>query len=97
MAGPQRTPWGRPLISDLVVGARAVVDAARSSGKFDFDRPIEGLRALDRYTVQLKLTDANYPVIQDMLGFVGAAAREVVDGRGRHSDTPRGHRPLPAA
>jgi ABC-type transport system substrate-binding protein len=59
-----------------------VVDAASASGKFDFDRPIEGLRALDRYTFQLRLNEPNYPIIRDLLGFVGAAAREVVEAAG---------------
>ena len=52
------------MFTDLIVGARAVVDAARKPGaKFDYDRPIEGLRALDRYTLQLRLIEPNYPVI----------------------------------
>jgi len=29
---------------------------------------IEGLRALDRYTLQLKLSEPNYPTIRDILG-----------------------------
>ena len=79
---PNGRRGGAPLISDLINGARGVIDAARNSGKFDFDQPIEGLRALDRYTLQLNLTNANYPVVQDMLGFVGAVAREVVETAG---------------
>ena len=42
---------GAPINTDLIVGARAIVDAAaRAGGKFDYDRPMEGLRAIDRYT-----------------------------------------------
>ncbi len=76
---PNLRRGGSPVTTDLIVGARAVVDAARTSGKFDYDRPIEGLRSLDRYTLQLKLIEPNYPVIRDLFGFVGAAAREVVE------------------
>ncbi|HEX9300795.1 MAG TPA: ABC transporter substrate-binding protein, partial [Casimicrobiaceae bacterium] len=79
---PNGRRGGSPIVTDLIVGARPVVDAARASGKFDFDRPIEGLRALDRYTLQLKLTEPNYPNIRDLFGFVGAAAREVVEAAG---------------
>jgi oligopeptide transport system substrate-binding protein len=79
---PNGRRGGAPIIADLIVGARAVVDAARASGKFDYERPIEGLRALDRYTLQLRLTDVDYANIQDMIGFVGAAAREVVEDAG---------------
>ncbi len=70
---------GAPITTDLIVGARAVVDAAsRPGAAFDYDRPIEGLRALDRYTLQLKLTQPNYPIIEDTLQTF-AVAREVVD------------------
>src|SRR5262249_23575819 len=70
---PNGRRGGSPVVTDLVVGARAVVDAARASGKFDFDRPIEGLLALDRYTVRLKLAQPNYPSLRDMLTFAGAS------------------------
>ena len=39
------------------------------------------MRALDRYTLQLKLTGANYPVIEDLITN-GAVAREVVEAAG---------------
>ena len=54
---------------------------ARPAAKFDYDRPIEGLRALDRYTLQLRLTEPNYPIIHDNL-IRGAVAREVVEAAG---------------
>jgi len=59
---------GHPVAADLIAGARAVVDAASKPGAaFEYDRPIEGLRALDRYTLQLKLANANYPVVEDLI------------------------------
>ena len=70
---------GSPVATDLIVGARVVVDAAsKPGGKFDYDQPMEGLRALDRYTLQLKLTGTNYPVVEDLIAN-GAVAREVVE------------------
>jgi oligopeptide transport system substrate-binding protein len=70
---------GSPSVTDIVLGARGVVDAAtKAGGKFDYDRPMEGLRALDRYTVQLRLSEANYPVIENFVT-TGAVAREVVE------------------
>lgn len=70
---------GSPVETDLIAGARAVVDAAsKPGGKFDYDKPVEGLRALDRYTLQLKLTGANYPVVENLIAR-GAVAREVVE------------------
>jgi ABC-type transport system substrate-binding protein len=79
---PNLRRGGNPVLADLIVGARAVVDAARTDSRFDYDRPIEGLRALDRYTVQIRLNEPNYPNIEDLLAFVGAVAREVVEAAG---------------
>jgi ABC-type transport system substrate-binding protein len=76
---PNLRRGGDAVMSDLVVGARAVIDAARKPGaKFDYDQPIEGVRATDRYTLQLRLTEPNFPVIHDNL-VRGAVAREVVE------------------
>jgi peptide/nickel transport system substrate-binding protein len=79
---PNGRRGGSPIVTNLIVGARPIVDQAAKAGKFDFDRPIEGLRAIDRYTLQLKLNEPNYPNIRDVLGFVGACAREVVETYG---------------
>src|SRR5204862_5332694 len=50
--------------------------------RLDFDAPIEGLRALDRYTLRITLSDANFPNMRDLIGFVGAVPREVVEAAG---------------
>ena len=73
---------GQPVLTDLILGARPVIEAAKKTGKLDYDAPMEGLRALDRYTLQIRMSEPNYPNIRDMLGFVGAAAREVVEAAG---------------
>ena len=73
---------GAPILTDLIIGARPVVEAAKTTGKFDFDKPIEGLRAVDHYTLQIRLSEPNFPSMRDVLSFVGAAAREVVDAAG---------------
>ena len=73
---------GNPILTDLVLGARPVVDAAKKAGKFDFDTPIAGLRSLDRYTLQIRMKEPDYPNIRDLLSFVGAAAREVAEAAG---------------
>jgi oligopeptide transport system substrate-binding protein len=75
---PNLRRGGAPVSTDLIVGMRAVVDAARRTGKLDYDRPIEGLRALDRYTLQMKLTEVNYPIAQAILNYF-LCAREVVE------------------
>ncbi|MEO8488119.1 MAG: ABC transporter substrate-binding protein [Betaproteobacteria bacterium] len=73
---------GQPVLTDLILGARPVVDAAKKTGRFDFDAPIAGLRALDRYTLRIAMSDVNFPNVRDLLGFVGALPREVVDAAG---------------
>ncbi|MDQ6619239.1 MAG: ABC transporter substrate-binding protein, partial [Pseudomonadota bacterium] len=73
---------GGSVLADQILGARAVVDAAKKSGHFDFDQPIDGLRVLDRYTFEIRMSEANYPFIKDLIGFVGAVAREVVEDAG---------------
>jgi ABC-type transport system substrate-binding protein len=78
---------GAPVTADLIVGARPVVDAARKpGGKFDYDRPIRGLRSLDKYTLALELEAPNYPVIYDLITN-GAVAREVVEAAGNDART----------
>jgi ABC-type transport system substrate-binding protein len=69
---------GSPVISDLIVGGREALEAAKRTGHYDLDRPLEGLRALDRYTLQLELTHPDYALIEPWLT-TSAAAREVVE------------------
>ena len=79
---PNLRRGGDPIVTNLLVGARAVVDAAGKPGAtFDYDRPIAGLRALDRYTLQLKLAEPNFPNIENYLTTC-VAAREVVEAAG---------------
>ncbi|MEP7069362.1 MAG: ABC transporter substrate-binding protein [Usitatibacter sp.] len=66
------------LVEGKIKGADAVMADAKRTDRFDFDRPIEGLRALDRYTLRIELTNTDYG-----FGFVlalpatSAVAREV--------------------
>jgi len=56
-------------------------DALRGQRAFDYDTPVSGLRALDRYTLQIRLTSSR-PRFLDTLcssSSVGAMAREVVE------------------
>jgi ABC-type transport system substrate-binding protein len=60
-----------------------VIDAARKSGKVDYDAKIEGLQALDRLTLQLKLTAVDYTVLEKLAVLTTyAVAREVVEAAG---------------
>ncbi len=64
---------------------------------FDYDREIEGLRALDRYTIRFRLAEAR-PRFQELLAsgdLYGAVAREVVEFYGdRAEEHPVGTGPF---
>jgi oligopeptide transport system substrate-binding protein len=80
---PNLRGGGDPLVSDLIVGMRAAVDAARKPGaKFDYDAPVAGLKALDRHTLQIEIVTPNYPVMTDVMVGYRAIAREVVAATG---------------
>ena len=65
-----------------IAGLNEYREQVRKSGKrFDYDKPIEGLRALDRYTLQFHLKQAR-PRMIDVIAqsdLYGAMAREVVE------------------
>src|SRR4051794_41067063 len=48
------------IVEGRFVGAEAVVEKARSGGDLDYDAPIEGLQAIDRYTLRFKLNFPDY-------------------------------------
>jgi oligopeptide transport system substrate-binding protein len=67
-------------IEGKLVGMDEHVAEAKKTGKFDYDKPVEGLKALDRYTVQMKLVKPDYLLTELMLGNNWSpVAREVVD------------------
>ena len=66
-----------------IVGADAVVDAARKSNKFDYDAPIEGLSASDRYTIRIRLKEPDYILFGYLCSSpMSAVAREVIERYG---------------
>ena len=86
------------LLQDRVQGADALIAQAKKTGKFDYDAKLEGLQALDRYTVQLKLTRPDYNLLDNMTHWaMSAVAREVIeahaDGSGWAPDHPVGTGP----
>ena len=61
---PNLKRGGDPAFTNLVDGARPVIDAAKKAGKLDYDAKIEGLQAIDRHTLRLKLTAVDYTVLE---------------------------------
>jgi ABC-type transport system substrate-binding protein len=81
---PNLRNGGNPALTELIAGARPVVDGARKPGaKMNYDAPIEGLRAIDRYTLQIRLNTADYTLLERMAGLpMMAVAREAVEAAG---------------
>jgi len=81
---PNLRTGGDPALTDLIVGARPVVDAARKAGgKFDYEAPIAGLQAPDRYTLVLRLANPDYTVLERLAGLpMMAVAREAIESAG---------------
>jgi ABC-type transport system substrate-binding protein len=71
------------LLQDRIIGASALIERAKKTDKFDYDAKLEGLQALDRYTVQLKLSRPDYNLQDNMTHWaMGAVAREVIEAYG---------------
>ena len=86
------------LLEGKLVGLDAATAKAHASGRFDYDTEIEGLKALDRYTLQLTLIEPDYTLLPYLVfPPLRAVAREVVekygDASGRVMDHPVGTGP----
>ncbi|MGN6828703.1 ABC transporter substrate-binding protein [Paucibacter sp. M5-1] len=59
-------------------------DALKSKKPFDYNAPVEGMKALDRYTLQFKLKEPRPRFIEAITGGdqAGAVAREVIEHYG---------------
>ncbi len=76
------TPSYSTLSEEGAIGLVALHDEALKTKKpFDYDRPVEGVRALDRYTLQFKLEQPRPRFLYTLAtsSMFGALAREVVE------------------
>ena len=60
---PKRKAPNLYLLEGSIVGMDEVLARARKQNRMDYDTPVEGLRALDRYTFQVRLKQPNYNFI----------------------------------
>jgi ABC-type transport system substrate-binding protein len=80
--------WKSPLYSFIAktkpLGLEALRKAAQASGRFDYDREVEGARVLDRYTFQIRLAEPDPRFAYNFTDarLFGAVAREVVETYG---------------
>ncbi|MEN9867435.1 MAG: hypothetical protein RL748_3025 [Pseudomonadota bacterium] len=71
---------------DKIEGLDEQVALAKKTGKFDYNAPIAGLKALDRYTLQYRLKRPDYTFLYLMAdGASAPVAREVVEKYGLES------------
>ena len=77
-----RSPW-QFLLAGKIIGAEPVAAAAAAGESFDYDAPMAGLQAVDRYTLRIRLNapDFKLPYILATPA-TGALAREVVERYG---------------
>ena len=77
-----KSPW-LFLLEGKIVGADAAMQRAKAHDKFDYDAPIDGIEAIDRYTLRLRLKGPDYNLLYILATpATGAVAREVVEAYG---------------
>jgi ABC-type transport system substrate-binding protein len=80
-----KSPIAASVLELKFVGLRALFDdAVKHKARFDYDTPVEGLKALDRYTIQFTLEEPRPRFAGKLAGsdLFGAVAREVVEHYG---------------
>ncbi len=74
-----RSPWAW-LVENKIVGLDELAEAAKKSGKFDYDAKVEGLQTPDRYTLRIRLKDTDYNLSYILAHEpTSAVAREVIE------------------
>ena len=79
-----KSPSLSMLEEEKILGLADLQKKAQATGKFDYDTRIDGIQAVDRYTVQFKLAAGSPRLIYNMAdpGILGIVAREVVERYG---------------
>ena len=74
-----RSPWTW-LLEGKIVGLDEAAAKAKETGRFDYDARIDGLEAVDRYTLRIRLKQPDYNLSYVLAHEpTSAVAREVVD------------------
>lgn len=80
--------WKSPLYAYIAktkpLGLEALRKEAQGGGRFDYDREVDGVRVLDRYTLQIRLAEPDPRFAYNFTDarLFGAVAREVVETYG---------------
>ena len=77
------------LFENKILGLDELTEKSKKTGKFDYDTPVEGIKILDKYTIQFKLKSPDYNFLYFMaMPNVVPMAREVVE---KYKDDTVGH------
>ena len=77
-----KSPGHSSLEEQGIIGLRELREAAlKSKQPFDYDRPVEGLTAIDRHTLRIRLREPRPRFLYTLTG-LPAMAREVVEAYG---------------
>jgi len=83
-----RSPYAF-LLEGKIVGLDELAAKAKKTGKFDYDAKVEGMEAVDRYTLRFKLKETDYNFVYVAAhASLGAVAREVIEA---YRDDTMGH------
>ena len=93
-----RSPWNF-LVEGKFIGLDEETAAAKKSGRFDYDKKIAGVEAVDRYTLRFRLKETDYNLLYVLAHeSASAIAREVVakygESDGRVMSNPVGTGPF---
>jgi ABC-type transport system substrate-binding protein len=82
-----RSPYAF-LFEGKIAGLDELAAQAKKSGRFDYDAKVAGLEVRDRYTLHIRLREADFNFAH-VLAFplVGAVAREVIEAYGDESQS----------
>jgi ABC-type transport system substrate-binding protein len=79
------SPWSF-LVDGKFVGMSDLVKKA-GQGALDYNAPVEGIKALDKYTLQLTLNDQNFNMMYALaMPAFGAVAREVIEANAANTN-----------
>ncbi len=74
-----RSPWAW-LVEGKIVGLDELAEAAKKTGKFDYDAKVAGLETPDRYTLRIRLKNTDYNLSYILAHEpTSAVAREVIE------------------
>jgi ABC-type transport system substrate-binding protein len=79
-----KSPLHSSIEDERIAGLQELREAALKGGRFDYDRPVEGLRAVDRFTLRVHLRESRPRHLYTWASrdIYGAVAREVVEHYG---------------